>query len=60
MNLNEWLTLMLEEIHRKAREREEALAERARRQPGSKAPAGTRKPRDSGPASPHPEASGRE
>jgi hypothetical protein len=29
--LNEWLSLMLEEIRRKAREREEASSERARR-----------------------------
>lgn len=60
MNLNEWLTLMLEEIRRKAREREEALAERARRQPGSQAPAGTSKPRESGSASPQPDTSGRD
>ena len=55
MKLNEWLTLMLDEIRRKAREREEALQERARRQPGGHAPAGTSKPRESGPASPPPD-----
>jgi hypothetical protein len=35
--LNEWVKLMLEEVRRKAREREEALQEHKRRQPGAQA-----------------------
>ena len=60
MNVNEWLTLMLEEIRRKAREREEALEERARRQPGGHAPAGTDKSRESTPVSRSPTVPGRD
>lgn len=37
MALNEWLKLMLEEIHRKQREREEAEREHERRQGGAAA-----------------------
>lgn len=36
--MNEWLKLMLEEIRRKEREREDALRERQRRGPGPGTP----------------------
>lgn len=60
MNVNEWLMLMLEEIRRKTREREEALEERARRQPGGHAPAGAGEAREAAPASRSPTVPGRD
>jgi hypothetical protein len=51
-DLNDWLKLMLEEIRRKEREREEALREHERRQPGARPAEGAgraAKPRPAGP-----------
>jgi hypothetical protein len=49
--LNEWLSLMLDEIRRKQREREEAARERERREPGARdqGEPGTARRRPAGP-----------
>jgi hypothetical protein len=47
MALNEWLKLMLEEIRRKDREREEAVRERERRRTGTSGAAEPPRPADS-------------
>jgi hypothetical protein len=47
MALNEWLKLMLEEIRRKEREREEAAREHERRQADASRASGSTRPADS-------------
>jgi hypothetical protein len=44
--LNEWLKLMLDEIRRKQREREEVLRERERREAGERTERGPSHPTD--------------